>query len=170
MNQQIELSFYQMVYNLNIIQRRNILIIRICLTFNSMFLLFVILNLFQFKIKIGIGLYFLIFLLNQIFIYLITKYIYYTYSIEIDDEFSQINSLNDEEIKDLLIEKHKLINPSLDELFYDSKCIICFDYLIEKEECIYLNCGHCFCSQCLIKWYKVDNSCPICKAYLLDPI
>ena len=168
MNQSYEVSFNQMMYNLNIVQRRNILIVRTCLILNIFFILFIILNEFKLKIKIRIGVYFLIFLINQLIIYLIIRCIFNYYRIE--NEYPQIYSISNEEIKNLLIEKHNLINPLLDELLYDSKCIICLDYLIEKENCIYLNCGHYFCTNCLVEWYKVNNSCPICKVNLLDPI
>ena len=55
------------------------------------------------------------------------------------------------------------------------ECSICFNRLIQNN-CIYLNCGHCFCP-CLFAWFTRHLSCPLCRkqvdgfqARLSDPI
>ena len=40
-------------------------------------------------------------------------------------------------------------------------CSICFNTL-KRNNCIYLNCGHCFCP-CLFVWFTRELSCPLCR-------
>ena len=40
-------------------------------------------------------------------------------------------------------------------------CSICFNPL-KQNNCIYLNCGHCFCP-CLFAWFTRELSCPLCR-------
>lgn len=40
-------------------------------------------------------------------------------------------------------------------------CSICFNTL-KQNNCIYLNCGHCFCP-CLFAWFTRELSCPLCR-------
>ena len=41
------------------------------------------------------------------------------------------------------------------------ECSICFNTL-KQNNCIYLNCGHCFCP-CLFAWFTRELSCPLCR-------
>jgi hypothetical protein len=50
-------------------------------------------------------------------------------------------------------------NLSLNE---NINCIICICN-IEKNDCIYLRCGHYFHNSCINDWIKEKANCPICK-------
>ena len=40
-------------------------------------------------------------------------------------------------------------------------CAICFNHI--KKSSI-ASCNHHFCSECLIRWCKTQNTCPKCRA------
>ncbi|OHT04953.1 hypothetical protein TRFO_27457 [Tritrichomonas foetus] len=48
----------------------------------------------------------------------------------------------------------------------EDDCIICQD---KPEEPVALGCGHIFCYKCAYRWLKDHNSCPICRAQILEP-
>lgn len=42
-------------------------------------------------------------------------------------------------------------------------CVICWNTVSEKNRCSPENCLHIFCFECLVKWSKQKNLCPLCK-------
>jgi hypothetical protein len=45
------------------------------------------------------------------------------------------------------------------------ECPICFEKPVKK--CRELNCNHIFCYECIDKWFKNNNTCPICKKNII---
>lgn len=46
----------------------------------------------------------------------------------------------------------------------DWKCTICLDAADSIQDVRKITeCGHCFCSQCIEKWFEENRSCPVCK-------
>ena len=45
-------------------------------------------------------------------------------------------------------------------------CGVCLKPIREGAEAAYLPCMHSFHTECIQKWIRVQNSCPICKAPL----
>ena len=43
-----------------------------------------------------------------------------------------------------------------------NECIICMENM--KEEATLDTCRHVFCYDCIVKWSKTENTCPLCKA------
>jgi len=41
------------------------------------------------------------------------------------------------------------------------KCAVCQDFFIESTT---LNCGHTFCSSCIMEWFSRSQKCPTCRA------
>jgi hypothetical protein len=42
------------------------------------------------------------------------------------------------------------------------ECSICFKHLI-KNNSITTICNHTFCSDCILQWISISNSCPYCR-------
>lgn len=42
-----------------------------------------------------------------------------------------------------------------------SNCVICFQTFVMPHA---LPCGHVSCGQCMAKWFRVNQSCPMCRA------
>ena len=49
----------------------------------------------------------------------------------------------------------------------DEECCICRDRI---EEGIKLNCNHVFHKTCIKEWFKVNKTCPLCRAKFIDKI
>lgn len=47
------------------------------------------------------------------------------------------------------------------------ECPICYECIGEKNCCV-TECGHRFCFKCVTKALSVNNSCPCCRAQLLE--
>lgn len=47
------------------------------------------------------------------------------------------------------------------------ECPICYEVIGEKNCCV-TECGHRFCFKCVTKALSVNNSCPCCRAQLLE--
>ena len=47
------------------------------------------------------------------------------------------------------------------------ECPICFEVLGEKNRCI-TECGHSFCTKCLLKAFEDNSSCPCCRTMLVE--
>lgn len=45
------------------------------------------------------------------------------------------------------------------------ECSICFDL---KNDMIYTNCDHIFCKNCIDKWLKKTNTCPLCRKNIIQ--
>ena len=93
---------------------------------------------------------------------------------------------NDDKLKDIVSFLNSIKN---NNKIFTEKCIICLDSLtthknnkenddenvskinlIQKEEdgISILNCGHKFHTECIIRWLKLKNNCPICTQILLN--
>ena len=75
------------------------------------------------------------------------------------------NGINEENIKSYPISKIKDIN-KLDE--EKRKCLICLEYFKNNDDSIGLPCIHIFHSECIKKWMRQRNSCPICKSKIIE--
>ena len=67
---------------------------------------------------------------------------------------------SEDAINKLYMIKHNSIeNP------YCKECVICFQVYNENEEIIKLNCDerHVYHAECLKKWLRINNTCPICR-------
>ena len=49
-------------------------------------------------------------------------------------------------------------NPEEEE---DSCCICCDELPTARTT---LNCGHVFCTGCILKWFQQKNNCPVCRS------
>ena len=56
---------------------------------------------------------------------------------------------------------------SLIKIRRDEECCICRDRI---EEGIKLKCNHVFHKTCIKEWFKVNKTCPLCRAKLIDKI
>jgi len=55
------------------------------------------------------------------------------------------------------------INQANINKYCEQICTICQDIYKIGEKCIILNCFHRYHEECIKKWYKEKNKCPICK-------
>ena len=39
---------------------------------------------------------------------------------------------------------------------------------MEKVENIPLKCGHAFHDECVLEWFKINNTCPNCRCVILN--
>ena len=46
----------------------------------------------------------------------------------------------------------------------EQTCSIC----MEKVENIPLKCGHAFHDECVLEWFKINNTCPNCRCVILN--
>jgi len=49
------------------------------------------------------------------------------------------------------------------------RCGICFDPPIKNKNITFTQCGHVFCTTCILKSLQTLNSCPICRSELETP-
>src|SRR5690348_2371213 len=49
---------------------------------------------------------------------------------------------------------------SLGDLKDDLTCIICHNIFAEP---VITPCGHGFCKECILRWFEMERSCPICR-------
>ena len=74
--------------------------------------------------------------------------------LDISNDINELNESND--IND--------INESNDVELLNKTCAICYNDLIQKNNCI-TNCSHQFCKSCLDQWFnKGELSCPLCRS------
>ncbi len=43
----------------------------------------------------------------------------------------------------------------------EGRCAICL--VFPQIDACYPSCGHTFCNECLVQWYKIKKECPTCK-------
>jgi hypothetical protein len=56
------------------------------------------------------------------------------------------------------------INIKQNKNVYDTDdCSICLDKLVNK---LIMPCGHQFHTDCILDWFKKNNTCPICRVKL----
>ena len=68
--------------------------------------------------------------------------------------------LDDETIENYPVSKIKNINDLSEN---KKKCLICLDEFKNGQKTIALPCTHIFHSECIKKWMKKENFCPLCK-------
>ena len=68
--------------------------------------------------------------------------------------------LDDETIENYPVSKIKNINDLSEN---KKKCLICLDEFKNGQKSIVLPCTHLFHSECIKKWMKKENFCPLCK-------
>ena len=101
------------------------------------------------------------------------------YNNDEDDEgpfFSNIYNFSDSfvEYPEDLIDKFmsKLltfkINDEIKKILNISKCLICQEDFKNGDEIKKVHYNHCFHSKCIVKWLKINNTCPICKLVLIE--
>lgn len=49
------------------------------------------------------------------------------------------------------------------KLLENNICVICYSSIKEEKKCFPECCLHIFCFECLCKWSKHKNQCPLCK-------
>jgi Ring finger domain len=49
------------------------------------------------------------------------------------------------------------------KLSENNTCVICYSSVKEEKKCFPENCLHIFCFECLCKWSRQKNQCPLCK-------
>lgn len=49
-----------------------------------------------------------------------------------------------------------------------SECVVCYDSICNHNSKITL-CNHVFCTRCLNKWIRRNNTCPLCRTSLKPP-
>lgn len=49
----------------------------------------------------------------------------------------------------------------------NDSCAICLQIINKNNSCI-TECNHGFCLTCIVKHFKYNNSCPICRKALID--
>ena len=59
--------------------------------------------------------------------------------------------------------KKEEINKDNIKFFEQLTCNICLENFIENKISIKLDCGHYFHDNCIIKWLKMRNTCPVCR-------
>lgn len=85
---------------------------------------------------------------------------------------NNINSNYDlEKIIDLSIKDY--IDKNSNKISYtnlkdkDDECIICYENFDENNEILIFKCKHYFHRECIIKWLKKNNNCPICQDIII---
>jgi len=64
-------------------------------------------------------------------------------------------------------EKEKIINKQIIEIdkrfesILDTNCSICYEKL--EKPVMEPSCQNIFCGKCILRWFKTDNNCPLCR-------
>src|SRR6185437_8023692 len=64
----------------------------------------------------------------------------------------------------------KTISPVKNKLESKQECSIC-QTAIKDKDCknpVEISCGHQFCCECLTRWFKEQNTCPVCRKVPYD--
>ena len=83
--------------------------------------------------------------------------------IQEEEFFADLEDLTDEEeeVKYAVKVAHKEPESAVQDLIYDTECMICCSTMVEP--CT-LPCKHSFCVQCLNEWFKKRRECAYCTA------
>ena len=81
-------------------------------------------------------------------------------SFEEDDFSDENNGIDENTIKTFPVSKIKDISKLTEE---KKKCCICLENFKKNDETMILPCIHIFHSDCIKKWMKRQDICPICK-------
>lgn len=72
-------------------------------------------------------------------------------------------------VNDISINQAMVVVTDLINIDNTSECSICIELLSSKNKkniVSLVQCGHKFCRQCITKWLRSNNNCPLCKAVL----
>lgn len=61
-------------------------------------------------------------------------------------------------------------NIIFEERLRNTICSICLEEIKENEELKKTRCNHIFHSECIIKWFKISNTCPICRFEFINQL
>lgn len=66
---------------------------------------------------------------------------------------------------DTAIERLRHFKYSAEENLQCKECVICMQSFAEGEDMICLDCDnrHAFHAECLKRWLRINNTCPICR-------
>ncbi|CAH8593010.1 unnamed protein product [Schistosoma intercalatum] len=64
------------------------------------------------------------------------------------------------DLDDIQLTNNQLLDNLIKESFL---CSICRGLLVRTR---LLSCGHQFCRECLYYWFKIRNTCPLCRKYV----
>ena len=78
---------------------------------------------------------------------------------------NRLIKLKHDVIKDLLIRNNKILTKRNN---INIKCYICFEKIDAENKTLELKCKHIYCIECLAKWCKIKNECPLCRHYLIN--
>ena len=42
-------------------------------------------------------------------------------------------------------------------------CAVCYAPLPARSNHVFTSCGHLFCVKCLLSWWEVSTTCPMCR-------
>nr|XP_009801323.1 PREDICTED: E3 ubiquitin-protein ligase RNF181-like [Nicotiana sylvestris] len=80
-------------------------------------------------------------------------------SIDISDD-AYVDDFQEEAADQLIEELEKVVVKEAD---YYEQCPICLDKPSTGEEITYMPCSHFCHSNCLLKWFQKNASCPLCR-------
>lgn len=63
------------------------------------------------------------------------------------------------------VESQKCISSNNNEI-----CSICMEEVKFENRCIAYDCMHVNCYSCVIEWFSLKPTCPICQSYVLSII
>ena len=46
---------------------------------------------------------------------------------------------------------------------FDKECCICLDFMQANTYAVKLGCNHYFHDHCIFEWYRLSNTCPLCR-------
>ena len=49
----------------------------------------------------------------------------------------------------------------------DSRCSICCEEYKNSDTLIELSCRDCYHEECIVRWLKEENMCPVCKKHVI---
>lgn len=76
---------------------------------------------------------------------------------------------NNNRITDFFITYAKLIKYDKNKN-NDETCPICFENYHNKSKIYKLSCGHYFDSRCIMSWFLINNTCPLCRKILFSVV
>lgn len=126
-------------------------------------------NFLKKRILDAIFYYLILLILLCYVIYQIDKIYYRGNGVLDTTEIEEINiydTMKDESIIKLL-ENYSENNEILLNNNKKFSCRICFDDKFISGDVIKLRCSHIYCKECISKWCRIKNECPLCRKRLI---
>ena len=81
------------------------------------------------------------------------------------DDSNEDSDISNESINDEIIDNLNTIKlKEIEKLSHENKkCVICLENFVIDDDCICLPCIHIYHGECIKKWLKRRNFCPICR-------